>query len=108
MVYVRYKSIKSGHNKYIYLCLVENKWIPGKGPRQKFIKYIGKAKTNGLTKEVIKKVYERDGFKCVDCSADTNLTLDHILSPLDEGTNDAENLQVRCLRCNQKKGRRKN
>lgn len=87
--------------------MVKNKWISGKGPRQTVVKYIGKAKTNGLTKEVIKEVYERDQFKCVDCGIDTNLTLDHLISPLDEGSNDAENLQVRCLKCNQKKGRRK-
>lgn len=108
MVYVRYKSIKSSNgNKYIYLVLVENNWVPGKGPRQKVLSYIGKAKTNGLLKEVIKEVYERDCFKCVDCGKTTDLTLDHLISPLDGGSNDADNLQVRCVTCNKKRGRKK-
>lgn len=51
-------------------------------------------------------VYERDGYSCVSCSAEENLTLDHIY-PWSLGGNDTiENLQTMCQPCNSSKGAR--
>ena len=67
--------------------------------------------TNRYTKKKISqtlrmKVYERDGFKCVTCSAQTNLSLDHIKPEVLGGEATLENLQTMCKSCNSRKGAR--
>ena len=52
------------------------------------------------------KVYERDGFKCVTCNAQTNLSLDHIKPEVLGGEATLENLQTMCKSCNSRKGAR--
>jgi 5-methylcytosine-specific restriction endonuclease McrA len=52
------------------------------------------------------KVYERDGFKCVTCSKQTNLSLDHIKPEVLGGEATLENLQTMCKSCNSRKGAR--
>lgn len=52
------------------------------------------------------KVYERDGFKCVTCSVQTNLSLDHIKPEVLGGEATLENLQTMCKSCNSRKGAR--
>lgn len=52
------------------------------------------------------KVYERDGFACVTCGVQTNLTLDHIKPEVLGGESTLENLQTMCKSCNSKKGAR--
>ena len=52
------------------------------------------------------KIFERDGFKCVNCSksGDFNaLEVDHVISIKDGGTNEDSNLQTLCYRCNMNK-----
>lgn len=51
-------------------------------------------------------VYARDGFACLHCGAEENLTLDHI-HPFSLGGNDEPaNLQTLCRSCNSRKGAR--
>lgn len=52
------------------------------------------------------KVYERDGFKCVTCGTQQNLTLDHIKPEVLGGESTIENLQTMCKSCNSRKGAR--
>mgnify|MGYP006391602453 CR=1 FL=1 len=52
------------------------------------------------------KVYERDGFSCVTCGVQTNLSLDHIKPEVLGGESTLENLQTMCKSCNSKKGAR--
>ncbi|EXA64332.1 HNH endonuclease [Acinetobacter baumannii] len=52
------------------------------------------------------KVYERDGFKCVTCGTQQNLTLDHIKPEILGGESTIENLQTMCKACNSRKGAR--
>jgi hypothetical protein len=57
------------------------------------------------------KILERDNFKCVNCgiSGDFSaLEVDHILSVKDGGSNDENNLQTLCYRCNMEKYYKKN
>jgi len=53
-----------------------------------------------------KKIYKRDHYTCFYCGKDLHgaspqeITLDHLLSREDGGTNDAENLVTACRHCN--------
>ncbi len=69
--------------------------------------------TEKTSKKYIKKkigiklrleVYERDGFKCVTCGVQKNLTLDHIKPEILGGPSTIENLQTMCKSCNSSKG----
>jgi hypothetical protein len=53
-------------------------------------------------------VYRRDGYACVECSADdiTQLTIDHRLPVAAAGANDPDNLRTLCRTCNSRKGAR--
>lgn len=49
-------------------------------------------------------VFERDGFKCVYCGSEKNLTLDHKIPQSRGGSHDPENLATCCSTCNSSKG----
>jgi hypothetical protein len=49
-------------------------------------------------------VYERDGYACVWCGCETNLSVDHIIAVTSGGETIFENLRTLCLPCNIKKG----
>jgi hypothetical protein len=53
-----------------------------------------------------KRVYERDGWRCVRCDSPDNLTLDHIIPWSQNGPDKADNLQTLCGSCNSSKGAR--
>ena len=46
------------------------------------------------------KIFSRDNYKCVLCGSTENLTIDHIISIYRGGTDDDDNLQTLCNRCN--------
>ncbi len=50
------------------------------------------------------KIFNRDGGKCVKCSTEHTLTIDHIKPVLLGGGDELENLQTLCKRCNSSKG----
>ena len=50
------------------------------------------------------KIFERDGYRCVNCGGTEDLQIDHII-PLSRGGETKEsNLQTLCRGCNQNKG----
>lgn len=51
-------------------------------------------------------VYERDHFRCVECGATDDLTVDHIVAWSLGGLDDPANLQTLCRPCNSRKGDR--
>lgn len=51
-------------------------------------------------------VMERDGFACVECGADQDLTLDHIIPWSHGGPDTVGNLRVLCRSCNSSRGNR--
>ncbi len=51
-------------------------------------------------------VMERDGYRCVECGATEDLTLDHLWPWILGGPDTAENLRVLCRPCNSRKGAR--
>jgi 5-methylcytosine-specific restriction endonuclease McrA len=50
------------------------------------------------------RIYKRDGYKCVYCGSNKNLTIDHVLPKSRGGTNRWTNLVTCCGSCNRKKG----
>lgn len=50
------------------------------------------------------RVFEKNDFQCVSCSARKDLSVDHIFALANGGTNDDDNLQTLCRTCNTKKG----
>lgn len=50
------------------------------------------------------RVYARDGYRCVSCGTQENLTLDHIVPLARGGDNSFGNLQTMCFGCNNAKG----
>lgn len=53
--------------------------------------------------EVKREVYQRDGGRCVQCSAGDYLEFDHIIPHARGGANTVGNVQILCRRCNNAK-----
>ena len=51
-------------------------------------------------------VFRRDGYRCVHCGYDADLTADHIEPEVKGGRTGIDNLQTLCRPCNSKKGAR--
>lgn len=62
-----------------------------------------KRRARKIPKQIRQKIMIRDGFKCQHCKTSEQLTIDHIVPFSLGGSNDPNNLQVLCLKCNQKK-----
>ena len=65
-----------------------------------------KKKARSIPKATRREVFARDNYRCVQCGAAEELTLDHIFPFALGGSNEHENLQVLCKACNFKKGNR--
>lgn len=52
-----------------------------------------------------KKIFARDGHRCVFCGSDENLTLDHIKPRAAGGGHALQNLQTLCVGCNNLKSK---
>lgn len=51
-------------------------------------------------------IFLRDGFICVRCGGTERLCIDHITPLAIGGSNDVDNFQTLCTRCNERKGAR--
>lgn len=51
-------------------------------------------------------VFKRDGYKCVKCGSDSDLTIDHEKPKSKGGGNEIGNLKTMCRSCNSSKGAR--
>lgn len=51
-------------------------------------------------------VFKRDGYRCVACGSDEDLTVDHIFPWSKGGSDELDNLQTLCGTCNSSKGAR--
>ena len=63
-----------------------------------------RAAWNAMKARVTPVVHARDGYECLVCRAREGLEVDHIVPLARGGTNDLDNLQTLCGRCNRKKG----
>lgn len=56
--------------------------------------------------DLFSQLVERDGNKCRECGATSDVTVDHIQPLSRGGSNDLANLQLLCRQCNSRKGAR--
>lgn len=56
--------------------------------------------------EVRRRVFARDGFRCLHCGSVRQLSIDHDIPISKGGTNDESNLRTLCTPCNSSKGDR--
>ena len=49
-------------------------------------------------------IMQKYDYKCKICKSENDLTIDHIISVANGGSNELSNLQVLCRKCNSKKG----
>ena len=57
-----------------------------------------------IPKSVRQRVLIRDEYRCVKCSSQKDLQFDHNIAVANGGSNEEDNVQLLCKRCNQMKG----
>lgn len=68
-----------------------------------------KPKRNPIPGVLRHEVFRRDGHRCLECGAtnhEIRLEVDHIIPVSQGGTDELNNLQTLCYKCNQAKGNR--
>jgi 5-methylcytosine-specific restriction endonuclease McrA len=61
---------------------------------------------HGISSELRRAIYRRDGYKCVYCDSPLKLQLDHVHPRFHGGENTYENLVTACQSCNGAKSAR--
>lgn len=59
---------------------------------------------SGVSQGKRKRIYERDGYACLECGDRIHLTIDHVIPRSRGGSSREDNLQTLCYACNQRKG----
>ena len=57
-----------------------------------------------IPKSVRQRVLIRDRYRCVKCSSQKDLQFDHNVAVANGGSNEEDNVQLLCKRCNLRKG----
>lgn len=89
-----------------FLTDVGNGWHLGHHGRLWTITYARSGYRAPIPIEVRAFVMERDGHRCVFCTATDDLTLDHIIPWSHGGPDTVDNLRVLCRPCNSRRGNR--
>ncbi|HOO53624.1 MAG TPA: DEAD/DEAH box helicase family protein [Methanothrix sp.] len=99
MIYPSYDNFKSRYDGCV-------NWILNPPSPGKYTGEIGDHPPVDLTDEEKHRIKERDGYKCLCCGTTKGspLQVDHIDPKHWGGSNDPENLQTLCGKCNSRKG----
>ena len=60
-------------------------------------------KREQIPQDILDKVWNRDGGKCIKCGSQENIEFDHIIPFSKGGSNTYRNLQILCEKCNRQK-----
>ena len=90
------KERKKNLRKDVYKTLLEEGQISAS-----FIE--NKDKREPIPQDIMDKVWNRDGGKCVKCGSQEKLEFDHIIPHSKGGANSYRNLQILCKKCNVEK-----
>ena len=71
-----------------------------------FLPNIFLLKRKTISRKIRSMILKKYNYKCIKCGSTENLTLDHIKPFSRNGTDDENNLQILCKKCNSKKGSR--
>jgi 5-methylcytosine-specific restriction endonuclease McrA len=71
--------------------------------RLNYIRNRYRASSHTKKPEVRARIFQRDNYSCVECGSSKDLTIDHKVSVYRGGSDDDENLQALCRRCNSRK-----
>lgn len=77
-----------------------NKLILVKG---KIVNSNGCKKYRTGSKKERQLIFKRDGYKCIKCGSNKNLTIDHIIPKSKGGRDSITNYQTMCKKCNSEK-----
>lgn len=75
-------------------------WYPSHETRMNYLKRRYQANYRIKKLDVREYIFSRDGRQCVKCGSGEDLTIDHIISVYRGGSDDDDNLQTLCNRCN--------
>lgn len=93
-----------GRDEYLHNGTIDLIYNIIENERDKRIKSAAKATFDvikrGLTPKQRKKIFQRDGYKCLCCGETRRLQVDHIIPRSLGGSNSPDNLQTLCAKCN--------
>ena len=75
-------------------------------PQSRYWRFTVLRRREQILASLRERIYHRDGYKCLHCGSDDDLTLDHIYPKSLGGKDVEENLQTLCRPCNSSKGAR--
>jgi len=88
-------------------CIVHNLYVSAHGGTAEWEEnYNIKNKKKKIPSNLRWEIFERDGYKCLECGSKRNLSIDHIIPEIKGGGINPGNLQTLCVKCNLKKGAR--
>lgn len=77
--------------------LIETGYVAAEGRELYYLK-------ERIPESLRQQVFERDGYRCVECESIKRLSVDHIVPERHGGTMELNNLRTLCKPCNSEKG----
>jgi len=79
-------------------------WLVEAEMRESYAYRREEANLHIANRSVRKRIFKRDGNRCLHCGSDVDLSIDHVVAVVNGGGNEDDNLQTLCKKCNSSKG----